>query len=71
MAARAGLSLRYLEYLERYPARPSPVALRQLAAALLTTPAALLGAGGEVPPGHHRLGGLRAISKLWPPNAAG
>jgi transcriptional regulator with XRE-family HTH domain len=66
VAARAGLSLRYLEYLERYPARPSPVALRQLAAALQTTPAALLGAGGEVPPGHHRLGGLRAISKLWP-----
>jgi DNA-binding XRE family transcriptional regulator len=45
VAARAGLSLRYLEYLERYPARPAPAALRQLAAALRTTPAALLGAG--------------------------
>src|SRR5712691_2952168 len=66
VAARAGLSLRYLEYLERYPARPSPVTLRQLAAVLRTTPAALLGAGGEVLPGHHRRGGLRVISKLWP-----
>src|ERR1035441_10314614 len=34
VAARAGLSLRYLEYLERYPARPSATALRALAAAL-------------------------------------
>ena len=42
VAARAGVSLRYLEYLERYPARPTPAALRQLAAALRTTPAALL-----------------------------
>ena len=62
-AARAGLSLRYLEYLERYPARPTPVALRQLAAALRTTPAALLGAGSNAPPGH---ADLRAISKLRP-----
>jgi transcriptional regulator with XRE-family HTH domain len=50
-AARAGLSLRYLEYLERYPARPTAAALRQLAAALRTTPAALLGGGANVPPG--------------------
>jgi Helix-turn-helix domain len=28
VAARAGLSLHYLEYLERYPARPTPAALR-------------------------------------------
>ena len=28
VAARAGLSLRYLEYLERYPARPAPAALQ-------------------------------------------
>jgi len=66
VAARAGLSLRYLEYLERYAARPTPAALRQLAAALRTTPAALLGAGAEAPPGHHRPAGLRAISKLMP-----
>ena len=38
VATRAGLSLRYLEYLERYPARPTAAALRQLAAALRTTP---------------------------------
>jgi transcriptional regulator with XRE-family HTH domain len=55
VAARAGMSLRYLEYLERYPARPSAVALRQIAAVLRTTPAALLGAGAQVPPGQFRL----------------
>ena len=48
VAARTGLSLRYLEYLERYPARPTAATLRQLAAALRTTPAALLGAGAFV-----------------------
>jgi len=64
-AARAGLSLRYLEYLERYPARPAPAALRQLAAALQTTPAALLGGGASVPPWHGiRPADLRVISKL-------
>jgi nitroimidazol reductase NimA-like FMN-containing flavoprotein (pyridoxamine 5'-phosphate oxidase superfamily) len=50
VAARAGLSLRYVEYLERYPARPAGGALRKLAAALQTTPAALLGAGAQLPP---------------------
>ena len=64
VAVRARMSLRYLEYLERYPARPTPAALRQLAAALQTTPAALLGAGAGVPPGHHRPADLRVISKL-------
>src|SRR6516225_12029411 len=54
VAARAGLSLRYLEYVERYPARPSPAALRQLAAALQTTSAALLGGGANLPPGQCR-----------------
>src|SRR5580704_1653456 len=66
LAARAGLRLRYLEYLERYPARPTPAALRQLAAALRTTPAALLGGGANVPPGQCRPAGLRVISKLMP-----
>jgi nitroimidazol reductase NimA-like FMN-containing flavoprotein (pyridoxamine 5'-phosphate oxidase superfamily) len=66
VAARAGLSLRYLEYLERYPARPNPAALRQLAAALRTTPTALLGAGANVPPGRQRQADLRFISKLMP-----
>jgi len=65
VAARAGLSLRYLEYLERYPARPAPAALRQLAAALQTTPAALLGGGAGVPPWHGiRPADLRVFSKL-------
>jgi transcriptional regulator with XRE-family HTH domain len=66
VAARAGVSLRYLEYLERYPARPTPAALRQLAAALRTTPAALLGAGANVPPGQRRQADMRFISKLMP-----
>ena len=66
LAARAGLSLRYLEYLERYPARPSPAALRQLAAALRTTPAVLLGGGANVPPGQCRPAGPRVTSKLRP-----
>jgi len=67
VAARSGLRLRYLEYLERYPARPAPAALRRLAAALQTTPAVLLGGGANVPPGHGpRPADLRIISKLMP-----
>lgn len=66
VAARASLSLRYLEYLERYPARPTPAALRQLAAALRTTPAALLGAGANVLPGQRHLADIRVVSKLMP-----
>jgi transcriptional regulator with XRE-family HTH domain len=66
VAARAGMSLRYLEYLERYPARPGAAALRRLAAALRTTPAALLGAGAQVPPGYGRLDGPPVITKLMP-----
>jgi len=66
VAARAGIPLRYLEYLERYPARPTATALRQLAAALRTTPAALLGAGGEVPPGFGRPAGPPVMEKLTP-----
>ena len=64
VAARARMSLRYLEYLERYPARPSAIALRQLAAALRTTPAALLGAGAQVPPGRGRPASPPAMEKL-------
>jgi len=66
VAARARISRRYLEYLERYPASPSPAVLRQLAAALQTTPAMLLGAGAEAPP---RVGGRAeqaAIQRLTP-----
>jgi transcriptional regulator with XRE-family HTH domain len=66
VAARAGMSLRYLEYVENYPARPDAAALRRLAAALRTTPAALLGAGAEVPPGYGRLPGPPVVTKLLP-----
>ena len=66
VAARAGMSLRYLEYVERYPARPDAAALRRLAAALQTTPAALLGAGSQLPPGYGRLAGPPVITKLMP-----
>jgi nitroimidazol reductase NimA-like FMN-containing flavoprotein (pyridoxamine 5'-phosphate oxidase superfamily) len=51
VAARARISRRYLEYLERYPSSPGPAVLRQLAGALQTTPAMLLGARANVPPG--------------------
>jgi Pyridoxamine 5'-phosphate oxidase len=60
------MSLRYLEYVERYPARPDAAALRRLAAALQTTPAALLGAGSQVPPGCGRLDGPPVVTKLMP-----
>jgi transcriptional regulator with XRE-family HTH domain len=64
LAARTGISLRYLEYLERYPARPDGATLRKLAATLRTTPAALLGAGTQAPPGYRRLPGPPVIAKL-------
>jgi nitroimidazol reductase NimA-like FMN-containing flavoprotein (pyridoxamine 5'-phosphate oxidase superfamily) len=64
VASRAGMSLRYLEYVESYPARPDFVVLRRLAAALRTTPAALLGAGSQVPPGYGRLGGPPVVTTL-------
>jgi transcriptional regulator with XRE-family HTH domain len=65
VAARAGMSLRYLEYVENYPARPDASALRRLAAALRTTPAALLGAGAREP-GYGRLAGPPVVTKLMP-----
>jgi transcriptional regulator with XRE-family HTH domain len=52
VARRAQVTPRYLECLEKFPAQPGPAVLRRLAAALRTTPAALLGAGGDIPPGH-------------------
>jgi len=64
VAARTGISLRYLEYLEQYPGRPSAVALRRLAAVLRTTPAALLGAGAQVPPGQFRLEHAPVMERL-------
>lgn len=64
MAARSGMSVRYVEYLERYPARPGHDTLRHLAAALQTTPAALLGAGAGTPPGRLRLSKPPIVTKL-------
>jgi len=64
VAARSQINPRYLEYLERYPAMPEPATLRSLAAALRTTPAALLGAGGQVPPGHLPLVGTPVERRL-------
>jgi len=66
VAARTGLSLRYLEYLERYPARPGGTVLRKLAAALQTTPAALLGAGAQLPPAPGRSARPPVVTKLLP-----
>jgi nitroimidazol reductase NimA-like FMN-containing flavoprotein (pyridoxamine 5'-phosphate oxidase superfamily)/transcriptional regulator with XRE-family HTH domain len=60
VAARARLSQRYVDYLERYPARPDASVLRQLAAALRTSPAALLGGGASTPPGHEQPAGARS-----------
>jgi transcriptional regulator with XRE-family HTH domain len=51
VADRARADRRYLEYLEKFPGHPDAATLRQLAAALCTTPAALLGAGHEASPG--------------------
>ena len=66
VANRAGMSLRYLEYLERYPARPTGAALRRLAAALQTTPSALLGAGADVPPGQQYAADHPGLERLGP-----
>ncbi len=66
VAARARISRRYLEYLERYPAAPEASILRRLAAALWTTPAALLGAGSDVPPGHGARPESAVVQKLTP-----
>lgn len=52
VARQAQVSARYLEYLEKFPSQPGVPVLRRLAAALRTTPTALLGAGGEEPRDH-------------------
>lgn len=66
VAVRARLSLRYLEYLENFPSVPDASTLRQLAAALRTTSAALLGAGADAPPGHAGLPAHPVITRLTP-----
>ena len=64
LAELAGVSVPYLEYLETHPARPTQAALRQLAAALQTTPEALLGAGTGQPPGPGRPSGRPVLQTL-------
>jgi transcriptional regulator with XRE-family HTH domain len=51
VARRARIEPRYLAYRESFPGQPGAATLRQLAAALCTTSAALLGAGQEAAPG--------------------
>jgi transcriptional regulator with XRE-family HTH domain len=53
VAERAAVNRRYLEFLENFPGQPDAGTLRRLAAALHTTPGALLGGGGDAPPGRH------------------
>lgn len=59
VAKRAHMNQHYLEYLERFPAQPGGAAMRELAAALRTTPAALLGSGAGLPDGHAVMTGNR------------
>ena len=47
VAERAAVNRRYLEFLESFPGQPDAGTLRRLAAALRTTPGALLGGGGD------------------------
>jgi transcriptional regulator with XRE-family HTH domain len=49
VAERAAANRRYLEFLENFPGQADAGTLRRLAAALRTTPAALLGAGRPPP----------------------
>ena len=70
VARRAGVEPRYLAYLENFPGQPAAATLRQLAAVLRTTPAALLGAGQEVPPGRDRAmagwGSTGLVERMYP-----
>jgi transcriptional regulator with XRE-family HTH domain len=65
VARRAGIRARYLDYLEKFPGHPEAATLRQLAAALHTTPTALLGADEDTLPGRlatHALGVLEPVA---------
>lgn len=58
------MSLEYLEYLERYPDQPTGAAVQKLAGVLQTTPAELLGAGMDSPPGGRGPGGRPILQPL-------
>ena len=71
VAERAAVNRRYLEFLESFPGQPDAGTLRRLAAALRTTPGALLGGGGDAPPGRAcRARSASSSGSAWP-NAAG
>jgi transcriptional regulator with XRE-family HTH domain len=64
LAGLAGVSVPYLQDLEAGHAMPAQAALRRLAAALQTTPQALLGAGWGRPPGRADLSGQPVLETL-------
>jgi nitroimidazol reductase NimA-like FMN-containing flavoprotein (pyridoxamine 5'-phosphate oxidase superfamily) len=66
LAVRAGMSMPYLAYVEDHPAQPTVATVSQLAAALETTPEALLGAGANHPPGQRGASTRRVLQTLTP-----
>ena len=64
LAARAGMSITYLQYLEESPGAVGAGTLYHLAEALQTTTAALLGAGIEQPPGQGAAGSHPKLETL-------
>jgi nitroimidazol reductase NimA-like FMN-containing flavoprotein (pyridoxamine 5'-phosphate oxidase superfamily) len=64
LAGLAGVSVPYLQDLEAHHARPTQAVLRRLAAALQTTPEALLGAGPGRPPGRAGPSGQPVLETL-------
>jgi nitroimidazol reductase NimA-like FMN-containing flavoprotein (pyridoxamine 5'-phosphate oxidase superfamily) len=64
LAGLADVSVPYLQDLETHGARPTNAALRRLAAALQTTPQALLGAGTGQPPGRAGSSGQPVLQSL-------
>ena len=70
VAERAAVNRRYLEFLESFPGQPDAGTLRRLAAALRTTAGALLGGGGQAPPGRRPGRSVGSSGSAWP-NAAG
>ncbi len=54
LAARAGVPVEFIEYVESQPAELAAASLDRLAAALELTPRVLLGAGTDRPPGRGR-----------------
>lgn len=71
VAARATVSPRYLEFLERYPGRPDRATLRRLAAALRTSPSALLGGGLGAAPAGSPVSGPGVLERIPPAECRG